>query len=171
MKPIALPMPKLVPHLTVLLVLAMVFLPVAHATQWKWLDAQGKVQYSDRPPPGDVPDKNILKRPASQSTVARSTPPAATSSSAVSGNGKDPELEKKKREQDASEDAKAKAAEERQAQKRAESCEKARKYERALDQGLRVVRSNDKGEREFLDEKGVAEERARTRQVINSDCR
>jgi hypothetical protein len=31
--------------------------------QWGWTDANGQRQYSDRPPPADVPQKNIFKRP------------------------------------------------------------------------------------------------------------
>jgi hypothetical protein len=42
---------------------------------------------------------------------------------------------------------------------------------RGLDEGLRVARVNEKGEREFLDDKGRAEEAARNRETINADCK
>ncbi len=38
------------------------FAATAHA-QWGWTDAAGKKQFSDQPPPSDVPDKNVFKRP------------------------------------------------------------------------------------------------------------
>jgi len=31
--------------------------------QWQWLDKDGRKVFSDRPPPADVPDKNILAQP------------------------------------------------------------------------------------------------------------
>jgi hypothetical protein len=148
----------------------------AQAIQWKWLDAQGKVQYSDRPPPNDVPDKNILKRPPGRSGTSSATKVATAPSAPSSAPLKeiastDPELEKKRREKEAAEQAKQKAEEEKRAQARAENCQKARKYDRALEQGYRVSRTNDKGEREFLDEQALAAEKANARRVISSDCR
>ena len=38
-------------------------------------------------------------------------------------------------------------------------------------QGIRIVRFNAKGEREYLDDKGRAEEAQRARNVIASDCK
>lgn len=146
----------------------------AHAVQWKWIDAQGKVQYSDRPPPSDVPDKNILKRPANRlpPTGAKglASNAAALSAPSAKPDSTEPELEKKRREAEAAETAKQKAEEEKRAQAKADNCQKARKYERALEQGYRVSRVNDKGEREFLDEKALAAEKANARRVMSSDC-
>lgn len=145
----------------------------AHAVQWKWLDAQGKIQYSDRPPPMDVPDKQILKRPhGSTASTSKPVAEALTPSDAQkpSAPSTDPALEKKKQAQAAEESAKRKAEEEKRAQARANNCEKARKYDKALSQGYRVSRVNEKGEREFLDEKGIAAEVANTRSVMSSNC-
>lgn len=146
----------------------------AHAVQWKWIDAQGKMQYSDRPPPNDVPDKNILKRPANRAATSSTKPPLAPTSASSASTAKpgatEPELEKKRREAEAAESAKQKTEEEKRAQAKAENCQKARKYERAIEQGYRVSRVNDKGEREFLDEKALAAEKANARRVISSDC-
>ncbi len=83
----------------------------------------------------------------------------------------DPELEKKRREKEAAEEAKQKAEETKRAQARAENCQKARKYDRALEQGYRVTRVNEKGEKEYLDETALAAEKANARRVITSDCR
>lgn len=156
------------------LLAALLGVQAAHAAmQWKWLDAQGKIQYSDRPPPMDVPDKKILKRPHQSATVAR---PSIDSTLATTDTQKplvvstDPALEKKKQAQDAQEETQRKAEEAKHAQARASNCEKARKYDRALSQGYRVSRVNAKGEREFLDEKGLAEEASNTRQMMSSNC-
>jgi hypothetical protein len=32
--------------------------------QWQWIDKDGRKVYSDRSPPSDIQEKNILKRPA-----------------------------------------------------------------------------------------------------------
>jgi len=145
----------------------------AHAVQWKWVDAQGKIQYSDRPPPMDVSEKQILKRPrGSMASTSKPVAEALTPSEAekASAPSTDPELEKKKQAQTAEEEAKRKAEEEKRAQARASNCEKARKYDKALSQGYRVSRVNEKGEREFLDEQGIAAEVANTRSVMSSNC-
>ena len=42
--------------------LLMALSPTADA-QWRWRDKNGQVNASDRPPPKDVPDKDILSRP------------------------------------------------------------------------------------------------------------
>jgi hypothetical protein len=39
-----------------------------------------------------------------------------------------------------------------------------------LESGVRVARPNDKGEREFLDDKGRADEVNRTRAAVNDNC-
>ena len=58
-----------------LLLLILPLLALAQ-TQWKWRDAQGRVQYSDRPPPAGTADKDILARPpgAQQSRVIQVLP-------------------------------------------------------------------------------------------------
>jgi len=166
-------MAKTAPWLAVLAALLAIS-PTAQAIQWKWLDAQGKVQYSDRPPPNDVPDKSILKRPAKNASPNKPLPETDVPTSSPTKTlapTVDAELEKKKRQAEEADASKRKADEEKQAQARADNCQRARKYEKALDQGYRFTRPNDKGEREVLDEKGIAEEKARTKSVIASDCR
>ena len=54
---------------------------------------------------------------------------------------------------------------------RAENCRRARSHMATLDSGIRLSRTNEKGEREILDDKQVADEMNRTRQIISSDCR
>ncbi len=149
----------------------------AHA-QWKWRDKDGQVNASDRPPPRSVPDKDILSRPAPDSRRQAASPPPATAASAAAlpaasapPTALEREVQARKRqvEQDAA--AKAKAEEDRMAVVRAENCRAARSQLSTLESGQRVARSNDKGEREFLDDKARADETRRAREVIASDCR
>jgi len=43
--------------------------------QWQWIDKDGRKVYSDRSPPSDIPEKNILKAPRG---IKMATPPVAT---------------------------------------------------------------------------------------------
>jgi hypothetical protein len=140
--------------------------------QWKWRDAQGRIQYSDRPPPHSVPDKDVLARPAAQSAVA--PPPAAPASAPASAAlpaVRDPQLEARKRQGEADEQAQRRAEEEKVARQRKENCERAREYARTLDSGMRIARVNPQGEREVLDDEQRAAEVAKTREVVTSECR
>jgi hypothetical protein len=150
--------------------------------QWKWKDGNGRVQYSDLPPPQGVPDKDILQRPAS-STARRQGPagaPAAADGAASAASapvpvlapkGQDPELEARRRKTEQEDAARKKAEADKMAVARAENCKRARAYAQQLDEGLRISRTNDKGEREFIDDRTRAEESRRAREVIANDCR
>lgn len=158
-----------------LLCAALVAALPAHA-QWKWKDSSGQVHISDRPPPADVPDASILQRPAVPTArrVAPAAPAASPAASAAADAGKprvDAELESRMKKAEQEQKAKAKADEERVAASRAENCQRARQQLAALESGMRVVRMNDKGEREFLDDAQRAAEVQRARQLIASECR
>ena len=160
--------------------------------QWQWLDNDGRRMFSDRPPPSDVPDKSILKRPGRPALSPQAATPqaaalqigtpaqtvAANSSANAITTGNIPklpsgegELEKKKKAAEAQESAKRKAEEEKFAVARAENCSRAQADKLTLDSGVRITRTNDKGEREVFDEKIRAEESARLQGVMNSDCK
>ena len=159
-------------------VLALVALPAE--AQWKWRDRNGHVQYSDLPPPLGTPEQDILLRPSVQ---RRSTllPPLLPASAASAASGAasnpltprtvEPELEAKRKKVEADQAAKVKADEERIVAAKADNCNRARTQLRTLDSGIRITRANDKGEREFLDDKQRADEVKRARDAISSDCK
>lgn len=154
---------------------ALAAMPV-HA-QWKWKDAKGQVHVSDLPPPPDVSDKDVLQRPAARAPQRAGAAPVVSAPAAVApamapAKPKvDPELEarKKKAEQEQAKQEEAEA--QKQAAARAENCTRAKGNLTSLESGVRIARSNDKGEREFLDDKQRSDEIARARQVIASECR
>jgi Domain of unknown function (DUF4124) len=140
--------------------------------QWKWRDAQGQVQYSDRPPPHSVPPRDILQRPAA-ARPSVSTPSAVTAASspesAASGpRTVDPELNARRRDAEATE---RKAADAKLARERAESCARARDYLRTLESGMPIARVNAQGERTSLGDNERRAELTRAREVIAEDCR
>jgi hypothetical protein len=152
------------------------------SAQWKWRDGRGQITVSDLPPPREVPERDILQRPT---TMPARPAPAESPASAVAAAPAvvaapasapvDPELEK--RRQAAAQAAKdAEAARQREAEtkiaaQRADNCRAARSQLATLQSGQRVVRFNEKGEREFLDDAQRAAETQRARAVIASDCR
>jgi hypothetical protein len=152
-----------------------VFATFPAAAQWKWKDSTGKIQYSDRPPPGNVAERDILQTPRSRPSAPAPVATAAASAPApvakASGPSVDSELEARRKKEEQEQEAKRKAEEEKVAKARAENCERARGYQLSLDSGIRIVRTNENGEREFLDDQARAQEMERAKKVIASDCK
>ena len=144
--------------------------------QWKWRDKDGRVTVSDRAPPNDVPEKDILSKPATarRALLPPNAPASAASAAASAPAGKtalEREVETRRKAQEQEAATKAKAEEARNAAVKAENCNRARNQLATLESGQRVARLNDKGEREVLDDKGRAEETRQLREQMGSDCR
>lgn len=139
--------------------------------QWRWRDASGRVTASDLPPPREIPEKDILQRPAGARRPAAAPPVVAASAAPTAAAPVDKDLEARKRAADQAAKDKAKADEQRQAAVRAENCARARSHLATMESGQRLARVNEKGEREFLDDKARAQEAQRAREVIASECR
>jgi hypothetical protein len=151
--------------------------PQAHA-QWKWKDKNGQVHVSDLPPPRDVADKDVLQRPTAPTRTivvapgaAASAAPTAAAPAAAPRTALDSELEKRRKAAEAEKTAQSTAEEEKLAGQRRENCARAKSHAAALESGLRMARTNEKGEREILDDKARADEMRRTREIIAADCR
>ncbi len=151
--------------------------------QWQWVDKDGRKVFSDRAPPGDVQEKNILKRPAGlnqTAAVPASENVAATaltaSSPAVKASaprlsGKDAQLEARKKQAEEEEEAKKKLEEEKTAKARADNCDRAKKGLASIQSGMRLSVTNAKGEREFMDDNARAAEAKRLVAISESDCK
>ncbi|CAD5367111.1 conserved hypothetical protein [Rubrivivax sp. A210] len=139
--------------------------------QWVWRDRDGQVNASDRPPPRDIAEKDILARPVPE--ARRSAPRAADAASGAASAAAplDRELQARKRNAEQEQAARSRADEERLAQQRAENCRSARSHISALESGQRIARVNDKGEREIIDDHTRAEDLRRAREVVAADCR
>ena len=154
--------------------------------QWQWIDKDGRKVYSDRSPPSDIPEKNILKMPrGAKGKSVEVTPvddPAAAPTAAASAatktaanlpklTGKDAQLEAKKKQAEDEEAAKKQADQERVAKAKAENCERAKKSLAGLQSGQRVPITNAKGERDYMDDNARAAEIKRTQGIVGSDCK
>lgn len=166
-----------------LLSLATALVCVSAFAQWQWIDKDGRKVFSDRAPPPEILEKNILKRPASAAKNAVPTntdvaPEVPTSSaaplaaaSAPKVPGIDKELEAKKKQAADAEAAKLKAEQERVMKAKIENCARAKQAKATYDSGVRISRTNAAGEREVLDDAGRAAELKRIQGVMDSDCK
>lgn len=157
------------------------------SAQWQWVDKDGRKVFSDRSPPAEIQEKDILKRPpgaaraaaAAALTAEAATPakPASAASapalkaSAPKLSGKDAELEAKKKKADDDEAAKKKAEEDKVAKTKAENCERAKTGLATLQSGVRMSSVNAKGEREIFDDAKRAAETKRAQEVIDASCK
>lgn len=153
---------------------------------WQWIDKEGRKVYSDRPPPLDTPEKNILKQPAARPAPVGQQPAtpspasaaptpasaaAAPAATALRPSGKDKGLEEKKKQAEQEEAALKQAEEEKALKVKAENCSRARQAKAGLDSGVRIARTNEKGERVVLDDAARAAENKRMQDIIASECK
>lgn len=153
-----------------LICLALCLYALAASAQWQWMDKDGRKVFSDRAPPSDIPEKNILKRPGGRG-FAPPAPVAAPAAEPAAASGVDKALVEKRKQAEDAEAAKRKAEEERNSRLMAENCQRAQQAKAALDSGGRMSRINEKGEREFFDENAIATEGQRLQGIINENCR
>lgn len=127
----------------------------AFAQLYKWVDKDGRVTYSDRPPPAQE-SKQLNIAPA----------PGAPQRSALE---RDKELEKGRA------DAREKSKTAEEAAKRAEieqeNCNRAKAYLKTVSEGGRIVTYDDKGERVLLDDDRIEQERAKARKLVEETCK
>lgn len=167
--------------LQILLFSALAGAGVVASAQWQWIDKEGHKVFSDRAPPADIVDKNILKRPAGRSVPSSATEPAAPPDMPIGApalpvnnakaSGLDKELEAKKKQAADAEAAKRKAEEERVAKAQIENCARAKQAKASFDSGVRISRTNAAGEREFMDDAARAAEQKRIQGIIATDCK
>jgi hypothetical protein len=172
--------------LSFLVSLALISVCGVASAQWQWKDKDGRLVFSDRHPPPDVTEKNILKRPAGkpqiaaakdtgkeegQDTEGKDSEGGATANTPALAGGVDKELEAKKKQAADAEAAKKKAEEDRLAKARIENCARAKQAMSNLDSGMRIARTNSAGEREMLDDTARAAERTRIQNIMASECR
>ena len=164
--------------------LVVLLIPMAHgaSTTWQWLDANGRKVFSDRAPPPEVAEKNIIKRPAGMSAPTEPSygvptlTPAPTEAKAESAApkpnaGVDKDLEAKKKKLQEAETAKRKAEEEKFAKAKAENCLRAKEAKATYDSGVRISKTNASGEKEVLDDAARSAEVKRLLGIIETDCK
>ncbi len=140
----------------IVLAVALAVAPLAGAALYKYVDKDGKTAYSDQPPP-NVQSEELHVAPQ---------PDGPPSKSYVE---QDKELEKVR----AAERAKEKKAQQAAANaKLAEQrCAQAREYYRAYAQGGRLLRYDDKGERQYLTDEEIEAGRVKSKKQMEEACK
>lgn len=149
------------------------------SAQWAWKDDNGRLVYSNIPPPPSVKPAQIVRQPGTVPQASRASAPAegepekpATAPAAANAPKtyaeRDAEFRKRQQERTDSE-RKAQEEQQKSAQKAVE-CERSRGYLRALEDGVRITRTDAAGNREYIDDAQRAAEMDRMRKAIRELC-
>jgi len=128
---------------------------MAGAVVYKWVDAQGKVQYGDRPPDGVRAEVVELLGVHTARTVSTRTP---DSSPARAEPGTPDEASAKK------------AVDSDVEQTRVKQCAEAQdRYKRLID-GRRIFKTGADGERQYLNSQEIDSERINAKLAVDATC-
>ena len=128
---------------------------MASAVVYKWVDAQGKVQYGDRPPDGVHAEvvELLIPHPASTRSASTSTP--AATNATVSAP----------KETDAK-----KAVAQDVAQVRDKQCAEAQDHYKKMIEGRRLYKTGPDGERQFMNSEEIDTERLNAKRDVDNIC-
>jgi hypothetical protein len=148
---------------------ALAFAGAAHA-QYKWIDKDGKTRYGDTPPAGVKATK--MGAPASGEAPSAVPSSATAAKDAKKGPLTPAEQEQEyRRRQEATKKEQEKSAKASQAEaEKVDNCNRAREYQRTLELGQRVMRTDAKGERYYMDDAQMAQELVKVKQTVQQVC-
>ena len=144
---------------------ALLTITTAYAQIYQWKDENGKTIISDKPPVGQATKSRKLAPETSGAEGGAASGPK-NSQSLV-----DRDLDYRKRQKEAQENADKAQKEQKINNDRNENCESARRYLQTLESGERVALRDDKGVRYYLDDADRARESSKARQTIQSNCK
>jgi len=132
---------------------------MAGAVVYKWVDAQGKLQYGDRPPDGVHAEVVELLG----THVARTAPAKASESA--------PSLKTTNRDQPNQDDAAAKKVVDADvAQTREKQCADAQDRYKKMIEGRRLYKTGAAGERQYLTSEEIDSERLNAKREVDATC-
>ena len=138
----------------------------AQAGVTRWVDAEGKVHYSDQPPPPTAKSQKNLDLNNSPAL-----PIAVPDSKGGEKSWAEKDLESKKRRVQAEETAAKQAKDQEEAKSRKANCGQARNQLQALQEGRRISKFDEKGERVFLDDNDRVLAIVETKKSVDSWCK
>ena len=161
-------------QLSVAIWLALCVALPASGQMYKWVDSDGKVQYSDKPPPSNVKTEKLRApaTPAAGAPAGKQGNAAAPKEAAKAAPKTLAEEERafRQRQLDAAQAQEEEARKQTAARDKAENCKRANAALANLKMGGRQVRIDGKGERIFLDEQQIAQETANAQQEAAAAC-
>jgi hypothetical protein len=133
----------------------------AHAGVNKWVDPEGKVHYSDAPPPE-------AKTETVRNTSGKGQTEAPASYSPKSYSEREAEMKKSKLEKE--EAAQKKAQEETNTKAKQANCEAARQNVRSLEAGGRIVTYDANGERTYMEDDARTQRLEEAQGAVSKYC-
>jgi hypothetical protein len=157
------PLPGMIAMSKFLLILLMLASTNTFAAISKWVDAQGQVHYSDRPPPPDEKSETLRSASGAQDSASSSVDATKTIVE------REAELKKDKAEKQSAADksAQKKAAED--ALKA--NCANTQENLRSLQSGERIMEINANGERSYIDDAQRQQRIDKAQQAISNYCK
>jgi hypothetical protein len=140
---------------------------------YKWVDADGKVKYSDTPPPSNVKTEKLRIPAHAASAPAPTETKGGTAKDTPKGGPKtaaEQEQAFRKRQAEATKEQQEQTQKETEARDRAENCNRAKAAVANLELGGRQTRIDEKGERAFLTDQEITQAAARARQEAAAAC-
>ncbi len=159
-----------------LIFISVLTLPVLAGAQiYKWKGKDGVTSYSDTPPPVTV-KSNTLGREKAKAAVPNSIEetPVKEKASRRDFNEPPPSAEEeaaRMRARNAESDRVNKAEKERMAKLNKENCKAAQSNYRTFQQGGRIYKINEKGDREFYGKQGIAAAKEKAQADIKKYCK
>jgi outer membrane murein-binding lipoprotein Lpp len=160
------------------LFLIMVFLgaqPVlSHAQVYKWKDKDGNTRYTDTPPPSNVKQETIGVKKAAQPpsapppVEAMKPAPSVVEGSAPTVKAEDAAAQIRQRNAEA--EKLNKQEKEAEAKRKVENCKAARANYETYNQGGRVYKMSENGERYYLGDKDLVDGKAQAQREISENC-
>ena len=140
------------------------------AQTYKWTDAEGKVHYSDQPPPANIKEPTTVKTPRTSAPAAPTAPNAKGAPPPKVKTYTEQEADFKKRQV---ETAEREAAEKKKADEAAEkkqTCTQVRTQLKGLQAGGRLTQTNAQGEREYMSDAQIGQEIERLKKAEAGVC-
>lgn len=135
----------------------------------KWVDADGKVHYSDQPPPANV-EATTLRSTSSAKDSASESGAAAASAAAAPKTIAEREAELRKAQQARKEAADIAAQQQAEADARKSTCAAAWQNLRTMQDGVRIMEIDANGERSYLDDEQRQQRMDKAQQDIDTYC-
>jgi hypothetical protein len=139
----------------------------AHAQVFKWVDASGNTHYSDQPPPASTTGAKKLNVQSQPASPAEQQGSKASTGKSIS----EKEMEFRKRRVEGEEATAKQDKAEADAKLRQQNCGQARGTLRSLQEGRRITRYNNAGERVYLGDDMRAQETARAQKDVETWCK
>jgi len=159
-------------------VFASLSLASANAQVHKCIDASGKIIYSQDPCPANTKSGTVTRRVDRPSAAPAAAPAAGSADKAAKGDAArtgpkttaEQEQDFRKRQQDQAKAAKESGEQTAEAQRKEENCRAARQRLAQYEIGGRLTRVNPQGERYYLEDAQIEQEKARARSDVAQAC-